>query len=499
MAMGIRENEQSSLWIATSELPKSPGHPFYTRLNALLDAHDFDRFVEGQCRSFYAPVMGRPSLAPGRYFRLLLVGYFEGLDSERGIAWRATDSLAVRTFLRLPLDEPPPDHSTISRTRRVMELETHRAVFTWVQERLVEAGLLKGKTVAIDATTLEANAAMRSIVRRATEETYQEFLTGLAKASGIQTPTREELARLDRKRKKKTSNKEWTNPNDPDAKVAKMKDGRTHLAHKAEHAVDLETVAIVAVTLQGADQGDTTTIADTTTAAADQIEDAQADVTEPQPLEEIIADKGYHSNQTMVDLDAVDIRSYIAEPDRGRRDWSDAPDAQAPVYRNRRRIRGRRGRRLMRQRGERIERSFAHLYDTGGMRRTHLRGHTNILKRLLIHAGGFNLGLVMRHLIGVGTPRGLQGRLAAILTTLFVLLSAAPRRLTTILASHRRLAVRRSRPTSPTALVVNSSPMATCVAVGTTVNPPPPARIRTGRIAAYGSYLGCMASKRTFG
>ena len=459
--MGTRETEQSSLWIATAELPKSPAHPFYTRLNALLDAHAFDRFVEGLCRKFYAKVMGRPSLQPGRYFRLLLLGYFEGIDSERGIAWRASDSLAVRTFLRLPLDEAPPDHSTMSRTRRAIDLETHRAVFTWVQERLVEQGLLKGQTVAIDATTLEANAAMRSIVRRDTAETYQEFLTRLAQASGIETPTRDDLARLDRKRKKKTSNKDWTNPHDPDAKVAKMKDGRTHLAHKAEHAVDLETGAIVAVTLQGADQGDTTTIVETAIAAAEQVEDAQAGVTEPQSLEEIIADKGYHSNQTMVDLDAVDIRSYIAEPDRGRRDWSEAPEAQAPVYANRRRIRGRRGRRLMRQRGERIERSFAHLYDTGGMRRTHLRGHTNILKRVLIHAGGFNLGLVMRHLIGVGTPRGLQGSLAPILAALLALISAAPRRLTAIFASHRRIAVLRGRPKSPTALVVNSSAMAT--------------------------------------
>jgi transposase len=420
------------LWIAASDLPASPGHPFYARLNAILDAHGFDQFVEGQCRQFYAPVMGRPSLAPGQYFRLLLVGYFEGIDSERGIAWRAADSLAVRSFVRLALDEVAPDHSTISRTRRKIDLETHRAAFTWVQQRLVEVGLLQGKTIAIDATTLEANAAMRSIVRRDTAETYQEFLTRLAQASGIETPTREQLARLDRKRKKKTSNKDWTHPWDPDAKVTKMKDGRTHLAHKAEHAVDLETGAIVAVTLQGADQGDTTTISATATAAAEQIEAAQAEVKEPQPLEAIIADKGYHSNDTMVDLVAVGIRSYVAEPDRGRRDWSDAPDAQAAVYGNRRRIRSRRGRRLMRQRGERIERSFAHLYDTGGMRRTHLRGHTNILKRVLIHAGGFNLGLMMRQLIGLGTPRGLQSGRATTIAALWLFLRATSRRLVAI-------------------------------------------------------------------
>ena len=283
----------------------------------------------------------------------------------------------------------------------------------------------------------------------------------LAKASGIETPTREDLARLDRKRKKKTSNKEWTNPHDPDAKVTKMKDGRTPLAHKAEHAVDLETGAIVAVTLQGADQGDTTTIVETVTAAAEQVEDAQADVHEPQPLDEIIADKGYHSNQTMVDLDAVRVRSYVAEPARGRRDWSKDPAAQAPVYGNRRRIRGARGRRLMRRRGEMIERSFAHLYDTGGLRRTHLRGHTNILKRLLIHAGGFNLGLVMRHLIGLGTPRGLQGRWATVLATLCGLLGARRCRLAAIGTSHRFIDAVRDR-LSSTTLLANSSAEATC-------------------------------------
>jgi transposase len=461
MSMGTRETDQSPLWIAASDLPASPAHPFYGRLNVILDTHGFDRFAEAECRGFYAKVMGRPSLPPGQYFRLLLVGYFEGIDSERGIAWRAADSLAIRSFVRLALHEAAPDHTTISRTRRLIDVETHRAMFTWVQQRLVEVGLLQGKTVAIDATTLEANAAMRSIVRRDTAETYQEFLTRLAKASGIETPTREDLARLDRKRKKKTSNKDWTNPHDPDAKVTKMKDGRTHLAHKAEHGVDLETGAIVAVTLQGADQGDTTTIVETATAAAEQAEEAQADVPDPQPLEEIIADKGYHSNQTMMDLDAVGIRSYVAEPDRGRRDWSKEPEAQAPVYGNRRRTRGARGRRLMRRRGEMIERSFAHLYDTGGMRRTHLRGHSNILKRLLIHAGGFNLALVMRQLIGLGTPRGLQGRVTTVLATIFVLLRACRCRLAAIGTSHRFIQAVRDR-LPPTTRLVNSSATATC-------------------------------------
>jgi len=420
--MGKRKSEQAPLWIPTTELPVSPGHPFYVRLNEILDAAGFDRFVEEQCRPFYAPVMGRPSLAPGRYFRLLLVGYFEGLDSERGIAWRAADSLAVRHFLGLGLDEAAPDHSTISRTRRLIDIEAHQAVFTWVQERLVEAQLLSGKTIAVDATTLEANAAMRSIVRRDTGESYQQFLTRLAAASGLKTPTRAALTRLDRRRKKRTSNAEWVNPSDPDAKVTQMKDGRTHLAHKVEHAVDLETGALVAVTLHGADVGDTTSLLATTLTAAEQL--AAAHATVPTAL---VGDKGYHSNDTLLTLAVLGIRSYLAEPDRGRRCWTKAPEAQRPVYGNRRRVGGRRGKRLMRRRGEYVERTFAHVYDTGGLRRTHLRGHQNILKRLIVHAGAFNLGLLMRHAIGRGTPRGLQGRRRpcfVLWLTLYTLLAA---------------------------------------------------------------------------
>jgi len=409
MAMGKRKSEQAPMWVASTDLPVSPGHPFYAGLNAILDEAGFDRFAEEQCRQFYAPVMGRPGLPPGRYFRLLLVGYFEGLDSERGIAWRAADSLAVRNFVGLGLDTVAPDHSTISRTRRLIALETHRAVFTWVQDQLAAAGLLKGRTVAIDATTVEANAAMRSIVRRDTGETYQEFLTRLAAESGIKTPTREALARLDRRRKKRTSNDDWKNPFDPDAKITKMKDGRTHLAHKAEHAIDLDSGAMVAVTLQGANVGDTTSLVETAIAAAEQVEAAHGERAAPAAVTELIADKGYHSNQTLIDLLAVGVRSYIAEPDRGRRHWTNAPEAQRAVYGNRRRVRGVRGKRLLRCRGEYVERSFAHVYDTGGMRRSHLRGHRNILKRLLIHASGFNLGILMRQVFGRGTPRGLQG------------------------------------------------------------------------------------------
>src|SRR2546425_5932905 len=273
MSMGTRQHRQrqEDLWITHNDLAQGPAHPFYQRLNELLDSEKFDEFVEKECAAFYATNNGRPSLTPGIYFRLLLLGYFEGIDSERGIAWRASDSLGLRRFLGIGLDESTPDHSTISRTRRLIDVDTHRKVFVWVLGRLQDRGLLKGKRIGIDATTLEANAALRSIVRRDSGESYEEFLKGLAKESGIETPTREDLARVDRKRKKKASNQEWVNPHDPDARITKMKDGRTHLAHKAEHAVDLQTGAVLVVTLQEADQRDTTTIVENLAQAGEKV------------------------------------------------------------------------------------------------------------------------------------------------------------------------------------------------------------------------------------
>jgi transposase len=415
MAMGRRKQvQQQPLFIVAAELPRTPAHPFYQKLNRVLTDNGFDPFVEALCAPFYHQTMGRPSLPPGQYFRLLLLGYFEGIDSERGIAWRCGDSLSLRAFVGYALDEAATEHSTISRTRRLIDLETHQEVFRWILTILAREKLVRGKTVGIDATTLEANAAMRSIVRNDTDESYQEFLKNLAQASGIDTPTREDLARLDKQRKNKASNDDWHNPHDPDAKITKMKDGRTHLAHKQEHAVDMESGAVLAVTIQGADQGDTTTWRETVEEtwqnlnAVREDEQAAANLHE-NPVEELVQDKGYHSNQTMLDYQELEIRSYVSEPERGRRDWEGRSAERDAVYANRRRIRGERGRRLLRKRGELIERSFAHVLETGGMRRTHLRGNENILKRMLVQVGGFNLGLVMRKLIGYGKPRRLQG------------------------------------------------------------------------------------------
>jgi transposase len=420
MAMGRRKKRvrQEGLWTPTAALPVSASHPFYQRLNQILDEKKFDEYVEAICEQFYADEVGRPGLSPGIYFRLLMVGYFEGIDSERGIAWRASDSLSIRSFVRIALDESVPDHSTISRTRRLMDVETHQAVFQWVLVVLAEKKLLKGATIGVDATTLEANAALRSIVRRDTGERYEEFLTRLAKESGIETPTREQIAKLDRKRTKKGNNDDWKHPHDPDARITKMKDGRTHLAHKAEHAVDMETGAIVAVTLHGADEGDTKTIQETVAEAGERIPSIVADTDHGEEVKqvsaegprEVVTDKGYHSRAVVSELTGWGVRTYCSEPNRGRQKWQDLRTEQAAVYANRRRIRGERGRRLLRQRGEKLERWNQHLYDRGGMRRVHLRGRENILKRLVVHSGAANLGLLMRKLFGKGTPRGLQGR-----------------------------------------------------------------------------------------
>src|ERR1700676_3786578 len=369
MAMGTRKRRQrqEQLWVTQTELVTGPGHPFYKRLSQLLDGEKFDEFCEQECAQFYADNNGRPSLTPGTYFRLLLVGYFEGIDSERGISWRLADSLGLRQFLGFGLDERTPDHSTISRTRRLIDVDTHRKVFFWALGMLADRDLGKGKTGAMEATTLGAHAAMCSIVRRDNGASYDEFLQGLAKESGIQTPTREDLARLDRKRKKKGANKDWVNPHDRDARITKMKDGRTHLAHKAEHAVDLETGAVLAVTLQPATAGDTNTLHETLAQCGEHIREVAADTGKkaeqlnPEGPAELVLDKGYHSNDVLIVLKEVAVRSYCSEPDRGRRNWIGKEEEKAAVYENRRRIRGERGKRLLRQRGELVERSFAHV------------------------------------------------------------------------------------------------------------------------------------------
>ena len=247
MAMGQQKDRQGDLMVSWSEMPRSPGHVFYDRLQLVLIEGGFAGFAEAVCQPYYAARMGAPSVPPGRYFRMHLVGYFEGIDSERGLEWRCSDSLSLREFLLLEMRERVPDHSWLSRTRARLPHEVHTAVFDWVLALIAEAGLVKGERIGVDASTMEANAALRNIVRRDTGEGYRGMLERLAQESGIETPTAEDLARLDRKRKgKKLSNQDWVSRSDPEAKIAKMKDGTTHLAYKPEHAVDLDTGAVVA-------------------------------------------------------------------------------------------------------------------------------------------------------------------------------------------------------------------------------------------------------------
>ena len=427
MAMGTRgkRRRQEELFYA-AEMAAAPGHPFYKRLNETLDAAGFDGFCEERCRRFYHDRLGRPSLAPGVYFRLQLIGFFEGVDSERGIAWRVADSLSLRRFLGYGLDEATPDHVTISRTRRLLDAETHQAVFRWVLERLAGAGLLKGKTIGVDATTLEANAAMRSIVRRATGESYREHLKKLAAPDG-EASDPAALRRKDRKRtKKRVSNKEWVNPHDREAEIAKMKDGRTRLAYKAEQAVDLDTGAIVASTAHAGATGDTTSIQQTLPAAGEAV--AEQIATAPQVneagIEEVVADKGYHSGATLAKLDEWSVRSYVSEPARGRRKWRGKRKQQAATYANRRRVRGKRGKELLRRRGEKLERPFAHQFETGAMRRLHVRGLDEVRKKLLLQAAACNLALLLRTKHGAGSPRGLAEAAQALCTAIWALLVA---------------------------------------------------------------------------
>jgi transposase len=411
MAMGTRKHRerQESLWYR-SELVEAPGHPFYRKLEQVLEKAGFDQFCQERCRSFYADNTGRPSLAPGVYFRLMLIGFFEGLDSERGIAWRTADSLSLRQFLNYGMDEATPDHVTISRTRRLFDAETHQAVFGWALEQLARNRLIKGKTIGVDSTTLEANAAMKSIVRRDTQEGYTRYLKRLAEAAEQETDAAG-LRRMDRKRAKTMSNREWVSPADPEAEITRLKDGRTALAYKAEQAVDMESGAILAITTHAGAAADTETLQATVCEAGVAVSELLDEPTvNAAGVQEVIADKGYHSNETMQQMRNLQLRSYIAEPQRGQRKWKGKAAEQAAVYANRRRIERERGKRLLAQRGEKVERNFAHQFDTGGMDRLYVRGRENVHKKLLLQAAACNLALLLRSLYGAGKPRAAHDR-----------------------------------------------------------------------------------------
>src|SRR5580765_1267437 len=419
MAMRREGEVQGDLVVTWAEMPRSPGHVFYDRLQNVLSEAGFDAFVEETCKPFYAPRMGAPSLPPGRYFRMHMVGYFEGLDSERGIVWRCSDSFSLRDFLRLANRDRVPDHSWLSKTRSRLPHEVHEKVFGWVLKLVAERGLVKGERIGVDGSTMEANAALRSIVRHDSGESYREMLGRMARESGVATPTIDDLVRLDRKRKgKKLSNEDWTSKTDPDAKIARMKDGSTHLAYKPEHVVDLDTSVIVAAPIHPADEGDTTTLPGTLEAATDNLAAVGLAPSAEEPCV-LVSDKGYHSRQGLKDLDGGPWKTRIAEPTpaNGYLRWHGDDEARAAVYANRNRLKSEVGKEAMRKRGEVVERSFAHVLERGGMRRTWLRGRENVHKRYLVHIAGYNLGVLMRALFGADTPK----ETAAIRAVVFII------------------------------------------------------------------------------
>lgn len=406
MALGKRRAKQQELLVPTTGLPRSPGHPFYSKLNELLADAKFDHHVESLCEPYYK-VGGRPSIPPGVYFRMLLIGYFEGVDSQRGIAWRCSDSRSLQDFLGLLPTERTPDHSSLTVIRKRLPVEVHEEVFAFIVKIAKSKGMVKGKTLAVDTTTLEANAAMKSIVRRDTGKGWSDYVRELAKGEGIEDPTEEDLRRFDRSRRgKKVSNKDWESPSDPDSRIAKMKDGRTHLAYKAQHALDTESEILVAATIHHADTADSEALKDAVVEAEAVLVSAEHE----DSYDEIVADKGYHKTETLAWLDERGVRTYIPQPrSRQKRKWTNKPASWQEAYRaNRRRVAGPRSRVLQRHRSERVERSFAHTCESGAGRRTWLRGIEDIKKRYVIHAAARNLGTIMRSLIGVGTPRAMQ-------------------------------------------------------------------------------------------
>jgi transposase len=409
MALGRRKSEQQAAWIATNELPKSPGHPFYKKLNALLAEAGFDAWLEKLCAPYYATKMGRESIPPGVYFRMILIGYFEGISSQRGIAWRCHDSRSLAEFLGVPVQEETPDHSSLSRIHGRLPLEVHEAMFVFVLKLAAEKNLLTGKTVAVDSTLLEADAAMKSIVRRDTGEDWKTYLRGLAAESGLENPTDDELRRFDKKRKgKKVSNDDWQSPNDPESRITRMKDGTTHPAYKAEHVVDLDTDLVLSATIYPANRADTQTLAESVTQAQLNVIAAES----PANIQEAVADKGYHAAEQLAEVSqTLGIRTYIPEPKRKTPwKWSDHTEQERrAITGNHRRVRSERSKNLQRRRSELTERTFAHVCETGGARRCWLHGMLEVSKRYLLQVAARNLGLIMRKLFGIGTPRGLQG------------------------------------------------------------------------------------------
>lgn len=404
-----KKADQQQFWIETRRLPKATASTFYRKLDETLERIGFIEGVREICRPAYAAAArgGRPGIDPAVYFKMLMIGFFENLPSERSIASRCADSLSLRAFLGYEIDEETPDHSSLSVIRSRLGTDIYQAALELVLKGLFENGLLKGRNLGIDSSVIEANASLRELVHRNTEEQYWAYVKRLAAEAGIDPDDTKAVRRFDKKREgRKTSNEEWENPHDPDAKVGKTKHGACDMIYKPEHITDLDSGAIVAATVRRGDEGDTKELVERVLAAGEVLARSCNDAEQKRVLQSLTADEGYFSVEEICGLQGERVRTIIGDPhaSKRRKDKQDAIVKQV-LSKAQRAVKSTSGKAMLRKRGEHLERSFAHVLDHGGLRRTTLRGQANLIKRQLAAALTYDLSLLMRRLTGHGTPK----------------------------------------------------------------------------------------------
>ena len=400
---------QPELFIPAHQLAKTPKFTFYAKLQETLQSFDFAQKVHQLCAPAYKQsAAGRPGIDPVVYLKMIMIGFFENLSSERAIAARCADSISIREFLNYALDESTPDHSTFTVMRQRLGLEIYEQIFQLTLQALQEHGLLRGKNLGIDSSVIEANASLRALVDRNTGEDYWSYVKGLAAEKGIDPNDAAAVRKFDRTRPGKGSNEQWENPSDPDAKIGRKKDGATDMIYKPEVVVDLDTGALVQAEVHPGDQADQQELSTRIFEAQQSINQAQGQAAENLTVETATADKGYYKVEELQALQEEEIKTVIADPiDNRRVDKLEESQAQA-VRSAQRSVRAKYGKELLRRRGMHIERSFAHILDAGGMRRTTLRGWENLNKRFKIAAAIYNLSQLMRKLFGFGTPKQME-------------------------------------------------------------------------------------------
>ena len=399
------KQKQTSFWIATEELQVKPQITFFSKLDSLLEDIDFGKKIRKLCKPYYSDKTNcRPPIDPEVYFKMMTIGFFENIQSQRGIAARCADSLSIRDFLGYSINEATPDHSTLSETRYRLPVSVYSQIFSIILKALKDNGLVKGENLAFDSSIIEANASLLCLQNRMTEESYAEYIKQLAQEAGVNPEDKAAVARFDRKRKgRKTSNKEWYNPFDTDAKIGQTKDGATDMIYKPEHVVDLDTSAIIDADVLLGDTGDTNNLSERVVNAQIRLNDISENPVVEKPAETITADKGYYSVQEITEIQCLGFETVI--PDKEfKRNMSKLSDEQAlSVELAHSSIASKEGKALLKKRGSHVERSFAHVLDSGGERRTTLRGLENNRKRYLIATACYNLSLLMRTIFGVGT------------------------------------------------------------------------------------------------